>query len=171
MGRDKALIKVDGKTLLERAVEFCSSFCDEVLISSDSESHRTEGTRTIPDEFKDCGPIGGIYSCLKQSSNEWNFVLSVDSPLVVKEFVNYLIGETTGFDAVVPIYDGKKEPLIALYNRRSVPQFENQIKTGNYKLYFLLQKLNTHFVESSEWLKKYPNLFQNLNYPKDLPPH
>lgn len=168
MGRDKALIELESKTLLQRAVDFCSSFCDEVLISSDSESHQAGGKRTIPDEFKDCGPMGGIYSCLKQSSNEWAFVLSVDAPLVTKNFTEFLLSQTMDFDAVVPVHNGKKEPLIALYNRSTVPQFENQIKTGNYKLYFLLQKLKTHFVESSEWLKKYPNLFQNLNYPGDL---
>ncbi len=168
MGSDKALIKLEGQTLLDRAIAFCSSFTDEVLISSDSENHKKENIRTIPDEFKDCGPIGGIYSCLKQSSNEWNFVLSVDAPFVEKKFVGFLINSASGFDAVVPIHEGKREPLIALYNKSSVPQFESQIKTGNYKLYFLLQELKTNFVEANEWLRKYPNLFQNINYPEDL---
>lgn len=168
MGRDKALIQLDGKTLLKRAVDFCSSFCDEVLISSDSEDHRLKGFLTVPDQFKNCGPIGGIHTCLQQSSNEWNFVLSVDAPFVAKDFVNFLISDVAGFDAVIPVYDGKKEPLIALYNKRTVPQFENNIKAGEYKLHFLLQELNTHFVDARVWLDQYPKLFQNLNSPEDL---
>jgi len=168
MGRDKALIELEGQTLLDRAVGFCKSFADEVLISSDSENHKKGRIRTIPDEFKNCGPIGGIYSCLKQSANEWNFVLSVDAPFVEKEFVTFLINSALGFDAVVPTHDWKREPLIALYNKTSVSQFESQIKTGNYKLHFLLQELKTNFVETDEWLEKYPKLFQNLNYPEDL---
>ena len=168
MGRDKALIELDGKTLLQKAVDFCSTFCDEVLISSDSENHRVEGVRTIPDQFKDCGPMSGIYSCLKESSNEWNFVLSVDVPFVEQEFVDFLISTVSGFDAVVPVQAGKKEPLIALYNKRTSSQFESTIKTGNYKLHFLLQELKTHFADSDEWIKRYPRLFNNLNFPEDI---
>ena len=168
MGRDKALIELDGKTLLQKAVDFCSTFCDEVLISSDSENHRVEGVRTIPDQFKDCGPMGGIYSCLKESSNEWNFVLSVDAPFVEQEFVDFLISVTANFDAVIPFHGGKKEPLIAIYNKRALLQFEQKINAGDYKLHFLLQELNTRLVDSSGWLSRFPDLFYNINYPSDL---
>ena len=168
MGRDKALMLYEGKSLLQRAVDFCSAFCDEVLISSGNKEHQIEGILRIDDEIENCGPIGGIYSCLKRSSNDWNFVLSVDAPFVQKDFVEYLKGETHSFDAVVPLHNGKKEPLIAFYHKRVLPEIKARIETGNYKLHFLLQQINTNFVESEEWLKKYPGLFRNLNYPEDL---
>lgn len=117
MGTDKALLELDGKTLLSHAVDLCSKFCDEILISSDAEEHRVGSHRLVADEVKDCGPMGGIYSCLKESANEWNFVLSVDSPFVTKDFVEFIKGEARNFDAVVPLHDGKKEPLIGFYPR------------------------------------------------------
>ncbi|RIJ49359.1 molybdenum cofactor guanylyltransferase [Maribellus luteus] len=168
MGADKALLELDGKTLLSRAVDLCSKLCDEILISSDAEKHRVGSHRLVADEVKDCGPMGGIYSCLKESGNEWNFVLSVDAPFVAADFIEFLKQETSDFDAVVPLHDGKKEPLIAFYRKSILPQIEAKIGEGNYKLHFLLQEINTHFVESDKWVKKYPELFRNLNYPEDL---
>ncbi len=168
MGSDKALLEFEGKTLLKRAVDLCSSFCEEVLISSNYPEHQVEDFRRIDDEDADCGPIGGIYSCLKQSSHDWNLVLSVDAPFVQQDFIRFLKDGTPNFEAVVPIHAGKKEPLIAFYHKKALPQIEARIKAENYKLHFLLEKLNTNFMDAGEWLKKYPDLFRNLNNPEDL---
>ncbi len=168
MGHDKALFLYEGKSLLQRAVDFCSSFCDELLISSSNADHQIEGIYRVEDEIKNCGPIGGIYSCLKQSSNDWNFVLSVDAPFVQSDFIQFLKAETHNFDAVVPLHEGKKEPLIAFYHKRILPEIKAKIQVDNYRLYFLLQEINTNYVESGEWLKQYPSLFRNLNYPEDI---
>ncbi len=168
MGRDKALIELNGKTLLQRAVDFCSLFADEILISSNSPEHQLKGIQRVEDEIKDCGPIGGIYSCLKRSENDWNFVLSVDAPFVQPDFIHFLETNTGQNEAVVPVYDGKKEPLIAFYHKMALPKIEAKINAGNYKLHFLLEELNTNFVEVNEWLQKYPRLFTNLNFPEDI---
>lgn len=168
MGTDKALLEIDGKTLLERAINLCKSFSSELLISSNHLAHTTFGFPVIEDKIKNCGPMGGIYSCLKHSSNDWNFVMSVDTPFIQKGFIEFLKEETLNFEVVVPVHESKKEPLIAFYHKNALPQIRTRIETGNYKLHFLLQQLNTNFVESGEWLKKYPKLFQNLNYPEDI---
>lgn len=168
MGRDKALIELEGKTLLARAVNLCTLFSNEVLISSDLTDHRVDGAQTIADEIKDCGPMGGIYSCLKKSSNEWNFVFSVDTPFVEADFVRFLISVKENFETVIPVHSGKKEPLIALYHRNVVGEMEKTLKAGDYKMHFLLQKLNANYTEVENWLLQYPDLFLNLNYPGDL---
>ena len=168
MGTDKALLKMDGKTLLQRAVGFCQLFCHEILISSDSPEHQLEGVRLIPDEIKNCGPMGGIYSCLRQSGNDWNFVLSVDAAFVEMDFVVFLKSGVNNFEVVVPEHSGKKEPLIALYNKKILPEFESQLESGSYKMRFLLEKVKTNFISSNEWLEKYPKLFYNMNTPEDL---
>lgn len=168
MGKDKALISIEDRTMLARAVDFCSLFCDEVLISSDQETHKTEGIRIIEDEWKDCGPMGGIYSCLKASIHSWNFVLSVDTPFVEQEFVHALLKEVNDFDAVVPFHYDKKEPLIALYHKNTLPEIEQLLKTGSYKIHFLLERVNTHFFNAGNYLLKYPRMFHNMNFPEDL---
>jgi molybdenum cofactor guanylyltransferase len=65
MGTDKAMLQIDGKTLMERAIEICKPFCHEILISSNNPKHGNFGFAVISDEINNCGPMGGIYSCLK----------------------------------------------------------------------------------------------------------
>ncbi len=168
MGADKATLELDGKTLLERAVVFCQSFCNQVIIGSNSVVHEFPGVLRVPDEYSDCGPMGGIYSCLKKSENEWNFVLSVDAAFVEPGFVTFLISEAGDFDAVIPVHKNGKEPLIAFYKRNILPQIKLQLEKKEFKMHFLFEKLKVSFVDSDEWISKYPNLFHNMNSREDL---
>lgn len=168
MGGDKVLLEIDGQTLLSRAVEFCKTFCDELVISSNNPEHKMNGCKRVADEIKDCGPMGGVYSCLNQSQNEWNFVLSVDTTFVVKEFVDFLLKGIEDFDAVVPTHSGRKEPLIAVYKKKILPKVKSQLESGNYKMNFLLKGVKTNFIESDHWERKYPQLFYNINSPEDF---
>jgi len=168
MGTDKASLKLDGKTLLERCVKLIHPFCKTILISSNNPEHENFGYKIIPDEIPDCGPIGGIYSCLKQSDREWNFILSVDSPFVHPGFITALKNELNGFDAVVPVHNKGNEPLIAFYNKSCLPAMQKQLEAGNYKMQRLLNGVNIKWVESGKWIAKYPEIFRNLNKPSDL---
>ncbi|MCF6332940.1 MAG: molybdenum cofactor guanylyltransferase [Draconibacterium sp.] len=168
MGTDKAFIRLNEQTLLERAIKLCTPFCQPVLISSNNEEHDVFGYKIIPDEFKNCGPLGGIHSCLKKSETNWNFVISVDSAFVEHEFVKFLVSETNNFDAVVPIHAKRKEPLIAIYNKSSLSEIEKMLQSGNFKMHNLINSINTKFVNAQKWVEKYPKLFLNLNLPEDL---
>jgi molybdopterin-guanine dinucleotide biosynthesis protein A len=168
MGTDKALIQIEGKTLIERIIEVCQPICSEILISSNNLEHEKSGFQIITDEIQNCGPIGGIFSCLKKSVTNWNFIVSVDTPFVTNDFVQFLAGQTENCDVVVPVHSGEKEPLIALYNRSCLREIQNQIEHREYKMHHLIAKLNTCYVDASEWIGKTPLLFKNLNRPDDL---
>ena len=168
MGTDKALIQFNGKTLLENAIEICKPVCHEIIISSNNPDHETFGYQVVPDEIKNCGPISGIYSCLKKSTMNWNFFISVDSAFVTEDFVQFLISETGEFDAVVPIHENGKEPLVALYHKNCLPVIHEKIELKDYKMHNLLNVLNTKFINVDSWVKKYPSIFKNLNRPEDF---
>ncbi len=169
MGTDKALLEINGETLLSHAVKLCRSVCTQVLISSNSIDHEIEGIKRIPDEIKECGPMGGIYSCLKHAENKWSFVISVDAAFVTPEFVSFLVSRANNkYDAVVPVHKKGKEPLIALYNKSTLPFFKKNLEAGNYKMHFLLENLKTNFVDSNQWVEQNPHLFHNINSPEDL---
>jgi molybdopterin-guanine dinucleotide biosynthesis protein A len=168
MGTDKVLMKLEGEVLLKRAIKLCQTVCASILISSNNPNHSKYGFEIIADEMPDCGPIGGIYSCLRESQTEWNFILSVDSPFVKPEFVSYLVSEIKKSDAVVPIHSKGKEPLIAMYHKNSLQMTQDMLEMGNFKMQNLLNTINTKFVDSQHWVKKYPDLFRNLNRPEDF---
>ncbi len=168
MGCDKVLLEMDKKTLLERAIELVEPLCQSVLISSNNPVHEKFGLEIIPDEIKNCGPMGGIYTCLKKSKTDWNFVISVDSAFVEPGFVQFLISKVGDFNAVVPIHKKGKEPLIAFYHKSCLPEIEKMLPVNNFKMYNLIHALNSRFVDAQSWIDKYPKLFNNLNRPEDL---
>jgi molybdopterin-guanine dinucleotide biosynthesis protein A len=168
MGTDKALIKIGDKNLLETVIEICKPVCKTIIISSNNPEHANYGYPVVIDEINECGPIGGIYSCIKKSETDWNFVISVDTPFVASGFIQFLFQQCGDFDAIIPAYSGKTEPLIALYNQSCLPVIEKQIQLQRFKINHLVALLNTGFVECGEWLEKTPLLFKNLNHPEDL---
>lgn len=168
MGTDKALIQHNGKTLLENAIEICKPACKSIIISSNNPEHGKYGHPLIADVIQDCGPIGGIYSCLEKSDTDWNFVISVDTPFVTGDFIEFLLLQTGNFDAVIPLHSGKTEPLIALYNKTCLTVMQSQIRLNQFKLQTALALLKTHFIEVDQWLNKTSLLFKNLNRPEDL---
>jgi molybdopterin-guanine dinucleotide biosynthesis protein A len=168
MGTDKALIQMNGKTLLEKAIEICKPVCKSIIISSNNKNHEFCGYQITPDEIKNCGPMGGIYACLLKSDTDWNFIISVDAVFVEPEFVQFLISNTGKYDAAVPVHQNGKEPLIAMYHKNCIPTFETSINSGDFKMHNLLAKINVNEINSGEWIQKYPRLFLNLNKPGDL---
>jgi molybdopterin-guanine dinucleotide biosynthesis protein A len=168
MGTDKALMQINGKTLLENVIHICQPLCSQILISSNNLAHEKFGYKIIPDEIKNCGPLGGIYSCLKQSETDWNFIISVDAAFIKPEFVSFLISEIGDYNAVVPVHDFGKEPLIAMYHKKGLPEITKMLVSKNYKMNNLLNLINTKFVDSQKWVKEFPEIFRNLNHPCDI---
>ncbi|QIA09745.1 molybdenum cofactor guanylyltransferase [Draconibacterium halophilum] len=168
MGTDKALLELDGQTLLERAIELCKPISSELLISSNHQSHTTFGYPVIEDEIKNCGPMGGISSGLKQSKSDWNLVLSVDAAFVDSNFLKFLLANTGDFDAVIPFTEKGAEPLIALYNKSILPAMGNRLQSDDYRMQNLLKESKTNWLDAGELQVENKRLFTNLNRPEDL---
>ena len=84
MGKEKGFIRIGPKYLYQYALQVLDNLCDEVLISTCKEGLFLEKYPLVCDEIPGIGPMGGINTCLKQSSNEINVVLSYDMPLEMK---------------------------------------------------------------------------------------
>ena len=97
----------------------------------------------VPDVYKDKGPVGGIYSALNHSENEYNLLLSCDIPNISTSVINnYLISNLSIEKDVSFLSDDKNNyPLIAVYNKRLTPIFLEAINSNKLKLVSLLSKL------------------------------
>jgi molybdopterin-guanine dinucleotide biosynthesis protein A len=168
MGTDKALLELDGVSLLQNTINLCESISDSILISSNNPKHNKFGWPVISDEIKNCGPLGGIFTCLKKSKTDWNVVISVDAAFVKVEFLQFILAEISDVEAIVPFSDRGKEPLIALYNKTVLSAMNKKIDQGDFKMHGLLETINTKYVDAGKWLEKYPKLLHNINRPEDL---
>jgi molybdopterin-guanine dinucleotide biosynthesis protein A len=118
-GEDKALAAMNGRPLLEIVFGRFKGLFAEILISANEPSrYDFPGIKVVKDILRHRGPLAGIYSCLKESSNELNFVSACDMPFIQPPLIDYMIQKAPGYDVVVPSFgEGRLEPLHALYRK------------------------------------------------------
>lgn len=83
MGENKALIDINGSTLLEIIAEQLSDF-EEVVIVGNKESYQHLVFRVIEDIIPSKGPLSGIHAALKDA-NDNCFICSCDTPSLSDE--------------------------------------------------------------------------------------
>ena len=169
MGSEKGLIQYQGKAMIVYAIELLKPLCNELLISANSDAYHHLGYRVVADEIPEAGPMGGIYSCMKQAKNEVCLVLSCDMPLMQYQALAAILQNIAGFDAVLPLHgDDYYEPLCAAYRKSLIPEFEKRIRKGSFKMLDLIKNCNTNILAVAENSKLNPSLFYNINSKKDL---
>lgn len=169
MGTDKTFLKYNNKSFIDTAIDLLSPFCSELLISSNPKNHLHIKYRIIEDEYKDCGPIGGIFSCLKASLKESNLIIPVDMPYITTDLIDYLIMMADPERvSVIRLPNGFIEPLCAIYPKNTFKLFEKAIIKGNYKLISLLKSLDFKAIDVNNSLSFYKeDMFSNVNTLED----
>lgn len=170
MGTDKGLQELCGKPLISYSIQLLSEFCSTIIISTSSDAYQSFGYKTVADEIPGIGPMGGIYSALKQSKTEQNLVLSCDLPFVSKELFSYIIKNSEVYQAAVP-WEGNQhyEPLCGFYHLSILDQMNVFVQNGNYKLPDLFKTISINKLVINDKLKFYNgNLFLNVNSKHDL---
>src|SRR5579875_3832675 len=103
LGRDKALLTIDGETLLARALRCVASVTAEQLVIGPPErAAQAPGVRVVPDAYPGSGPLGGIYSALQAASHDSVLVVACDMPFLNGALLAYLLTLAPGYDVVLP---------------------------------------------------------------------
>ncbi|QGX66263.1 NTP transferase domain-containing protein [Bacillus sp. ms-22] len=114
------------------------------------------------------GPLAGIYTAMQKQEAEWYLVTACDMPFIRKETAEALSSYCNEHvDAVVPLVQGRLQPLFALYHRRCLPFIQTCIKENQLAIKDLLKKLSVCVVTEDE-LKAEANEFHNINKRSDL---
>ena len=170
LGRDKGMAKLNGRHLIEYVIDNLSESCDEILVSSNTDQCRKFGLPVIPDHFQGKGPMAGIHACLRASSNEHNFVVSVDTPFVNPAFIQFML-ENKGNGLIAAPWYGKDhyEPLCAYYHKDALPVMEAFFEKGNYKLPDVYRALPFTAVPVNDKIPSWHSMmFHNINTEEDL---
>ena len=127
MGRDKASLPMNGKSLVTHVLELIRQICPQVFISlrpgqeAPLKTAELGGTTAIDDQYGEIGPLGGILSAFKAyPDNPW-LVLAVDLPCLDRNTLEYLVAHR---DPEKPFTayrggDDLPEPLCAIYEPQS----------------------------------------------------
>lgn len=168
MGTDKALVKLGGKTLLERSVERWGDYGGGLQLSVGAEDRASlapEGIPTVTDIYAERGPMGGLHAGLLACGTEYLLLTAVDSPFVTCEMADRLVeaAERFGCDACVYALEGRPQPLFALYRKACIAPAEELLKAGENKMGLLLHRVDTQYLVGVG-----EEFFRNLNTPQEL---
>jgi len=170
MGTEKGLVHLCGKPLISFAISALSKVCNHIIISSSSEAYMTFGYQVVADEFPGIGPLGGIFSTLRQSRTEHNLVLSCDMPFVTHETLAFILQHSVGYEISVPWHRNcQYEPLCAFYHLSVLNRIDDFIQQKKYKLVDLINssKVNKLIIsDKSVFFKE--EVFFNVNSATDL---
>lgn len=171
MGRDKAFVEFDGRTLLERALELAGSVTADVRIVGSHDKFAAYAP-IVEDVFRGCGPLGGIHAALRASSTDLNLILAIDMPFVMPAFLQYLIEaarEAREAYVTVPRAAAGWQPLCAIYRRELATEAEKALRGGRYKIDPLFEVATTRVVDQREFeLAGFSEaMFRNLNTPEE----
>ena len=132
MGRDKALIKFEGVTLLDRSANLISLFTKQLHVSVRPDQIDEPNRAKYPlivDQENDNGPIAGILSAGDfERENAW-LVIACDMPYLDKESIEQLVlhRNLNKMATVFESPDGSGvEPLCAIYE----PVFFEEVRSN-----------------------------------------
>lgn len=126
----------------------------------------------VLDEVSGAGPIGGLYSVLKQLKGEWVFVTACDMPGISAEFIEKLSFYLEDkYDCVI-CQDrcGHIHPLCGYYKKSLVPIIEDMLAKKDYRMMNLLVRGRCRIVDMSE-MGMSDRIFDNINTPEELQQH
>ena len=171
MGRDKALLELDGVPLIVRMARLVGSVAGRPTVVGNPEAYRSLGLRVIGDDWTGAGPLGGIATALRNLNVPWGLVVACDLPYVTRPWLAYLVERAMASeaDALLPMNVRGAEPLCAVYHKRCEAAIRAALERGTRKVTEGLEGLRVELIEPSEW-KAFDSgglLFKNMNSPED----
>jgi len=164
MGVDKSLLAVNGQPMIAHIVKQLEHHFDEVIIgANDPGKYAFLKRAVVPDVEKNRGPLMGIYSCLRASSTEVNFITACDIPEMNLRLIQNMINLTRDADIVMPIKKGERhEPLYAVYRKSIAGKAEFVLNNNGKRIIELLDHVRVKLIEFSD-----TGWYQNLNLKDD----
>ncbi|MFO7600669.1 MAG: molybdenum cofactor guanylyltransferase [Candidatus Desulfacyla sp.] len=170
-GKNKALVKIEGVPLIERALHTMGSIFDHVVIITNTpEEYAYLQVPMFQDIIKGLGPLGGIYTGLKSIPDPAGFFVACDMPFLNPCLIRHMVAIRDDFDVVVPRISGWVEALHGLYAKRCEGSIERLIHSGTYQIFQFFSAVSVRFVDEDEVKRWDPDLrsFFNINTPEEL---
>ncbi|MFC2111175.1 molybdenum cofactor guanylyltransferase [Bacteroidota bacterium] len=172
-GKNKAFIKLDGKTILENTLEKIDKIFPEILIITNSPQDYDKFSsrcKIYTDEIKNIGPLGGIYSTLNHITNHAALIISCDMPFLDVELIKNLIldYENDKCCILVPRLNNNIEPLHSIYKRNIITKLKTHIEsTQEYSIRNFFPLINPRYFDLENNAKN-QKAFTNINTADDL---
>ena len=174
LGREKALERIDGESLIERVINSVAPLSSEIIVVLSERQWGLELTpraKKVVDVYPSEGALIGAYTGLRSSSSFQNLVVACDMPFLNRALIRYMEElRSPEFDLILPRIGDMAEPLHAIYSKDCLPPMEAMIRKGNLRVTDLFGEVRVRYIEQDEIERFDPehlSLF-NVNTEADL---
>ena len=171
-GRDKALISVGRRRILDRIYDVFIELFDEIFLVTNNPVRYLEwDLNIISDLFPVRSSLTGIHAGLFYASNPHVFFTACDTPFIKKELIEAIIARIEpGYDAIIPETSAGMEPLCAVYAKQCLQRIEQNLEREKLKIQLVFKNNRIKKIPEKILREKDPELisFININSPEDL---
>ncbi len=176
MGRDKASLDLAGRTLLQRTVTVLAAAVDEiVLVHAPGQSlppvDAACPVRLAADPTEGEGPLVGMATGLEAARAPIAIVVGVDMPFLQPDLLRLLAaGVADGARWVLPIEQGRPQPLCSAFARNALPVLRAHIEAGDRAPMTVATDLGMTRLEEDAWRAADPDglSFIDVDTPEDF---
>jgi len=171
-GKNKALVRIGEKRILDRIYEVFSLLFDKIiLVTNDPLQYLEWDFDIVTDIFPIRSSLTGIHTGLFYLTTPYAFFVACDIPFIKKELIEILLDSVEpGIDIVIPETSKGVEPLCSVYSKRCFKPIEEQLEKKSLKIQRVLQKVRVKKIPEDILRTIDPDLVSlyNINTPDDL---
>jgi molybdopterin-guanine dinucleotide biosynthesis protein A len=171
-GKNKALVRVGGKRILDRIYEVFTHLFDKIiLVTNDPVQYMEWDLDIVTDIFPIRSSLTGIHAGLFYMTAPHAFFLACDIPFIKKEMIEMLLDHIEpGIDIVIPETSKGVEPLCSVYSKQCLNSIEEQLEKKSLKIQGIFEKVRVKKIPEDVLRHIDPDLVSlyNINTPDDL---
>lgn len=165
-GSNKALAMIDGHSFLHKSLEILKPFCSRILISGNYTEYEEYGYPIVKDIISELGPMGGIYTALKQAETPYTLFLTCDMPAVTGQLLEQLLEDNNQDDiAVWQQENGTLQLFPSLFDSSVLPVVERHVFNHQLSIRSLFDEVTIRKIPIR---KEDEPAFRNINHIADL---
>ena len=175
-GSDKALVEVDGTTLLHRGAACLRAVCDGpvVVASGDGASRPGVGDRQVADRMAGAGPLSAIAAGLRDLAPDAPHaaVLAVDHLTPSAGLLRLLAAQPGRWSCALAAVGGRRQPLHAVWSTHVAADVADAVDAGERGVLRWLDGRDDVVVVSEQRLRVAgipPSVVRDVDRPGDLP--
>jgi len=186
-GVDKALVELEGKSMLDRTCALLAPVCKTVRIIAPTEKYPQAPVPVVTDKWPGEGPLGGILTALyhaddmsralsqapgmAEEARSHCLILSCDLPFMTRNWLAFLAERAirSKAEVIVPNSQNGLEPLCACWRTDAASDIRRTFERGVRKVTEAMKRLKMEVLDESVW-KRFDSdgrLFWNMNTPED----
>ncbi len=172
MGKDKALVQLGGKRLIEHVLDRTVGLSDDLFITTNHPAPLADlQIRLIPDETPGQGALFGLRTALRAGRHDQVLIVGCDMPFLHPALIEYILSLVGQADVIIPRLGEKYEPMLALYRTETcLPAIDQAIHDDQHRMISFFPSVEVLAIEQDMLEALDPELlsFFNINTPEDL---